>query len=172
MRAAGQTALPNAWRDVDLLGIEFNHDVELQKSSRRPEFLIERNLGDGGHLSNVQAANLLQAVLSRSNHGAPRHVVLLHLSEQCNQPDLALQAARDGLLAAGREAQVHLARQTLASPSILLSAGRGRGRGFGHTAGRHPRPELKQPAQKSGTPPPAGLLRWDPDQDDVAAEIL
>ena len=64
---------------------------------------------------------------TRSQQGAPRHVVLLHLSEQCNQPELALQAARDALQAAGREAQVHVARQTLASPSILLSAGRGRG---------------------------------------------
>jgi phosphoribosyl 1,2-cyclic phosphodiesterase len=158
---------------VDLIGLEFNHDVEMQKSSRRPEFLIERNLGDGGHLSNVQAAALLHAVLNRSNHGAPRHVVLLHLSEHCNQDDLALQAARDALLAAGREAQVHVARQALASPSILLSAGRGRGRGFGHTAGAPPTARVrKQPAQKSGTPPPAGLLRWDLDQDDIAAEIL
>ena len=31
---------------VDLIGVEFNHDVEMQKSSRRPEFLIERNLSD------------------------------------------------------------------------------------------------------------------------------
>ncbi len=79
---------------VDLIGLEFNHDVEMQKSSRRPEYLIERNLGDRGHLSNAQAALLLEAVLSRSHEGAPRHVVLLHLSEQCNQPELALEAAR------------------------------------------------------------------------------
>ena len=45
--------------DVDLLGVEFNHDVEMQKSSRRPGFLIERNLSDSGHLSNVQGAELL-----------------------------------------------------------------------------------------------------------------
>ena len=32
---------------------------------------------------------------------------------------------------AGREAQVHVARQAMASPSILLIAGRGRRRGFG-----------------------------------------
>jgi phosphoribosyl 1,2-cyclic phosphodiesterase len=159
--------------EVDLLGVEFNHDVAMQKSSRRPGFLIERNLSERGHLSNVQGAELLQAILMRSEHGAPRHVVLLHLSDQCNQPELALQAARDTLEAAGREAQVHVARQTIASPSILLSAGRGRTRGFGHAAGAPPsRRVRKQPAQKSGAGPHAGLLRWDPDQDDIATEIL
>jgi hypothetical protein len=160
--------------EVDLIGIEFNHDVELQKSSRRPDYLIERNLSDEGHLSNVQGAELLQAVLARSQLGAPRHVVLLHLSEQCNQPELALRAARDTLEAAGSDAQVHIGRQTLASPSILLSSGRGRRRGFGHAAGapQGPRVRKKQPAQKSGPPPPAGLLRFSPDQDDFATEIL
>ncbi len=72
--------------DVDVLGVEFNHDVALQKSSPRPEFLIARNLSDEGHLSNRQGAELVQAVLARSRDGALRHVVLLHLSEQCNQP--------------------------------------------------------------------------------------
>jgi phosphoribosyl 1,2-cyclic phosphodiesterase len=158
---------------VDLLGVEFNHDVEMQKSSRRPGYLIERNLGDGGHLSNSQAAEFLKDILNRSHHGAPRHVVLLHLSDQCNQPELALQAARETLKAAGREAQVHVAQQMIASPSILLSAGRGRNRGFGHTAGAPPgRRVRKQPAQKGGPAPHSGFLRWDADEDDVATEIF
>jgi phosphoribosyl 1,2-cyclic phosphodiesterase len=177
--AIGYLADAGCWSDemaeclagVDLIGVEFNHDIELQKASPRPDFLIERNLSDEGHLSNVQGAELLRAVLARSHHGAPRHVVLLHLSEQCNHPDLAMEAAQLALESAGRDAQVHIARQTHASPSILLSAGKGRGRGFGHSAGAPPTPRVrKQPAQQSGTPPPAGLLRWGLDQDDVAAE--
>ena len=159
---------------VDLIGLEFNHDVELQKSSRRPEYLIERNLSDVGHLSNAQGAQLLQAVCRDSREGAPRHVVLLHLSEQCNQPELALEAARDAISGAGREAQVHITRQSLASPSILISAGRGRGRGFGLSAGAPATPRVrKQPARKSGAPAPSGLLRWeaDPDQESFAAEM-
>ncbi len=159
---------------VDLIGLEFNHDVEMQKSSRRPEYLIERNLGDRGHLSNAQAALLLEAVLSRSHEGAPRHVVLLHLSDQCNQPELAMETARAAIQTSGREAQVHLARQTLASPSILLSAGRGRGRGFGLSAGAPAVPRVKKrPAQKCGTSGSPGLLplEGDPDQETLAAEI-
>jgi phosphoribosyl 1,2-cyclic phosphodiesterase len=167
------TEMVESLSGVDLLGVEFNHDVEMQKSSRRPGFLVERNLSDSGHLSNEQGAELLQAVLARSPHGSPRHVVLLHLSEQCNRPELAMHVAREKLQSLGREAQVHIARQAIASPSILLSAGRGRDRGFGHTAGAPPsRRVRKQPAQKGGIGPHSGLLRWDADQDDdVATEI-
>ena len=32
--------MANALIDVDLLGVEFNHDVELQRTSRRPALLI------------------------------------------------------------------------------------------------------------------------------------
>ncbi len=76
--------------DVEVLGVEFNHDLAMQKSSGRPQFLIARNLSDDGHLSNGQGADLVQAVLSRSRRKTLRHLVLLHLSEQCNQPDLAI----------------------------------------------------------------------------------
>src|SRR5262249_24977930 len=45
--------------DVDVLGVEFNYDVAMQKSSGRPWVLIRRNLGDRGHLSNRQGAELV-----------------------------------------------------------------------------------------------------------------
>jgi phosphoribosyl 1,2-cyclic phosphodiesterase len=106
--------------DVDVLGVEFNHDVVLQKSSPRPAFLIERNLSDLGHLSNRQGAELIQAVLARSRDGSLRHVVLLHLSEQCNQPHLAIQAAGEAIGAAGRLVQVHAARQSPAFPNLWV----------------------------------------------------
>jgi phosphoribosyl 1,2-cyclic phosphodiesterase len=106
--------------DVDVLGVEFNHDVALQMTARRPEFLIERNLSDVGHLSNDQGAELVGAVLARSRAGALRHVVLLHLSEQCNKPHLAIQAAGDAISAAGRLAKVHAARQSPAFPNLWV----------------------------------------------------
>ena len=90
------------------------------RSRPAPEFLIERNLSDHGHLSNRQGAELVQAVLARSRDGALRHVVLLHLSEQCNQPHLAIQAAGDAISAAGRLVQVHAARQSPAFPNLWV----------------------------------------------------
>jgi hypothetical protein len=57
--------------------------------------VITRVLGDEGHLSNVQAADLLREVLRRSVPGRLRHVVQLHLSRECNRPGLAAAVAHD-----------------------------------------------------------------------------
>lgn len=110
--------------DVDLLGVEFNHDVELQRRSGRPYHLIARNLGDRGHLSNGQGAAFVEAVIGRSRPGSVRHLVLLHLSEQCNRPDLAASAARTAVRGSGRRVAIHVASQWEASPRLDVSPGR------------------------------------------------
>ncbi len=63
-------AIADAMTDVNALGIEFNHDVTLQLNSGRAAYLIQRNLGDRGHLSNDQGAGLVSAVLGRSAPGS------------------------------------------------------------------------------------------------------
>jgi len=151
--------------DVDVLGVEFNHDVAMQKSSRRPEFLIERNLSDDGHLSNIQGAALLQAVLARSRDRSPRHVVLLHLSEQCNQPDLALRAAQAALCASGRQADVHAARQCPAFPNLWVGSPRRPVRAPGAPVVPRSARANKQPATGGGTRGEEGLLPWDSNRD-------
>lgn len=110
--------------DVDVLGVEFNHDEEMQKTSGRPWVLIRRNLGDGGHLSNRQGAELVAEVLRRSRGAALRHLVLLHLSRQCNRPGLAIDAARAVVREAGRRVVVHAARQEPAHPNLRISPAR------------------------------------------------
>jgi phosphoribosyl 1,2-cyclic phosphodiesterase len=119
-----QTA--DALADVDLLGVEFNHDAELQRRSGRHPALIARNLGDRGHLSNRQGAGLVGSVLARSCRGAIRHLVLLHLSAQCNHPDLATAEARRAVRDAGARLTVHAARQDVASPALLVTPRRRR----------------------------------------------
>jgi phosphoribosyl 1,2-cyclic phosphodiesterase len=145
--------------DVDVLGVEFNHDVALQLSAPRPEFLIERNLSDQGHLSNQQGAELIQAVLSRSRAGALRHVVLLHLSEQCNQPRLAIEAAGAALSAAGRSAKIHAARQGPAFPNLWVGPSplKSESVSFAGTEKRRLR-SRNDPAQRATAPSLAGLL--------------
>jgi phosphoribosyl 1,2-cyclic phosphodiesterase len=120
--------MADALADVDALGIEFNHDVAMQKSSGRPWVLIRRNLGDRGHLSNRQGAELVEAVLMRSRRGALQHLVLLHLSQQCNQPGLAIAAARSAVRDAGRRVSVHAAQQCPAHPNLWIRSGRRLGR--------------------------------------------
>jgi phosphoribosyl 1,2-cyclic phosphodiesterase len=89
--------LAEALTDVDLLALEFNHDVELERSSGRMPQLIDRVLGEEGHLSNEQAVALVREVLRRSTPGRLQHLVQLHLSRECNRPALALAVARGAL---------------------------------------------------------------------------
>lgn len=112
--------LADALADVDVLALEFNHDVELQRTSGRPDDLIERVLGDHGHLSNEQAADLLAAVVQRSKRRPLRHVVLLHLSQECNEPNLARSVALRMLEQVSHNADVHVSCQDEPGPCVEL----------------------------------------------------
>lgn len=68
---------------LDAVAIESNYDTALQLASPRPVSLKQRITGGLGHLSNDQS---LEAVLRIDRAGTLRHVVLLHLSRQCNDP--------------------------------------------------------------------------------------
>lgn len=109
-----------ALRDVDLLALEFNHDPAMLKASRRPPWLISRVLGDDGHLSNAQAANLLRNVLRQSTTPRLRQVVLLHLSRECNTPQLAAAAAEAVLVEHDSSASVFFAEQHRPSPTFII----------------------------------------------------
>jgi phosphoribosyl 1,2-cyclic phosphodiesterase len=116
-------ALADALADVDVLALEFNHDVGLEYASGRTMRLIARVLGDDGHLSNVQAAGLLREVLRRSPPGRLRHLVQLHLSRDCNRPHLAAEAALGVIREAGQAVEVHPAAQDEPGPTLHLAAG-------------------------------------------------
>ena len=70
---------------LDALAIESNYDLPLQAASDRPAALKSRIMGGLGHLSNEQS---LEAVLRIAGVCDLRHIVLLHLSRHCNDPDL------------------------------------------------------------------------------------
>jgi hypothetical protein len=77
-------------------------------------------LSDSGHLSNRQAAEFTRAVLSRSAAGVLSHVVQLHLSRDCNRPELAAAAAKQALTPLAPDAQVVTARQDVVTRGIPL----------------------------------------------------
>jgi phosphoribosyl 1,2-cyclic phosphodiesterase len=92
----GHASLPtlkSELNDADLLALEFNHDEEMERQSGRPYFLINRVLGPEGHLSNVRAARLLADIRA----SRLRNVVQLHLSNDCNRPELAMKTAKTAL---------------------------------------------------------------------------
>ena len=100
--------------ELDLLVLEANHDVDMLREGDYPPLLKARILSRVGHLSNAAMAQLLTKVLS------PRlaDVVLAHLSESNNHPDLARFAAEEVLQ--GSSVRLHLAHQT--EPMGLLAA--------------------------------------------------
>jgi phosphoribosyl 1,2-cyclic phosphodiesterase len=118
-------SLAQALADVDVLAVEFNHDVAMQKASGRDPQLIERVLGDAGHLSNEQAAALVREVLTRSQPGRVRHLVQLHLSRQCNLPGLAQKAARQTFKELGVALALHTAEQEHPGPVLRIDAAAG-----------------------------------------------
>ncbi len=71
-------------KDSDFILIESNHDVEKLLQSDRPFQLKKRISSRIGHLSNEQAMDLLRTCLTSRT----RHLVLAHLSTDCNSPAL------------------------------------------------------------------------------------
>ena len=77
--------LLEAFEGLDLLSIESNYDEFLQRNSPRPAFLKQRIMGGRGHLSNEQSVEAARALTAS---GTVRHLVLLHLSQECNRPEI------------------------------------------------------------------------------------
>jgi phosphoribosyl 1,2-cyclic phosphodiesterase len=84
-------------RGCHLLVLEANHDDAMLKAGPYPWPLKQRIGGKSGHLSNLQSSQLLREVL----HDELEHVILAHLSEINNRPDLARLTAQDSLGARG-----------------------------------------------------------------------
>lgn len=89
----------------DVLLLESNHDPALLAAGPYPDHLKRRIASARGHLSNGQAAELLARLPARAHS-----VVLMHLSERNNRPDLALTAAREALVR--RDVRLEAASQT------------------------------------------------------------
>lgn len=114
--------LTELFADVNVLALEFNHCEQMQRASGRPRMLIDRVLGEHGHLSNRQAAAAVQTVVRASAPGSLRHLVQLHLSRDCNRPTLAAAMGRQALSDVGSMAAVTTAQQYATSRIISLDA--------------------------------------------------
>lgn len=70
---------------VDVLAIESNYCPRMQEASDRPAFLKRRIMDGRGHLSNAECAEAVHRI------GPREHVVLLHLSRDCNDAGLVAE---------------------------------------------------------------------------------
>lgn len=72
----------------NILVVEFNHDEKMLLYGSYPWDLKQRIKGRLGHLSNDEAAELLKSLI----HDGLRHIVLAHLSQSNNTPEMALRS--------------------------------------------------------------------------------
>lgn len=80
-------------KKVDLMMLESNHDLEMLRDGPYPWSVKQRVLSRVGHLSNDAAAEFLES----SYDGQAMYVVLGHLSESNNLPELARVTAERAL---------------------------------------------------------------------------
>ncbi len=100
---------------VDLLLLESNHDLEMLRDGPYPWSVKQRVLSRVGHLSNESTADYLE----NGYDGQAAYVILAHLSESNNLPELARVSAERAL---NGRASLLANRLLLASQSEPLSA--------------------------------------------------
>ena len=82
-------------RECDLLILESNHDLEMLKVGPYPWYIKQRVMSRTGHLSNTIVSEFLAD--AEVFDGRALHLVLAHVSEQNNTPDLARICAEEAL---------------------------------------------------------------------------
>ncbi|NUM82083.1 MBL fold metallo-hydrolase [bacterium] len=82
-------------KQSNVLILESNHDERLLMEGRYPWPLKQRIASRVGHLSNRQAAALIQETI----HPELKHIILAHLSEENNRPSLAMETLYQHLTA-------------------------------------------------------------------------
>lgn len=101
---------------ADVLVLESNHDVEMLRSGPYPFSLKKRILGEQGHLSNDAAAGYAVKTV----RAGTRSILLAHLSDENNTPELALLTVRQALEEAGLFPSLAAApRNGMSEPYIL-----------------------------------------------------
>lgn len=99
-----------ALASCDALAVEFNHDAGMLENGSYPEAVKARVGSKFGHLSNDQAADLIDEV----GHAGLKWVMALHLSERNNTPERVRAAV--ARVADHRRFDLYLASQNEVSP--------------------------------------------------------
>lgn len=104
---------------ADSLFVEANYDTQLlEADTKRPWATKQRISSRHGHLSNDQAAELVESVA----HPGLNHVVLGHLSDDCNCPDRAARRIQDSLQRVGiTDTRVMCAQRRSVTPTIEVA---------------------------------------------------
>jgi len=112
-------ALRYQFRALDAVILEANYDEVMLRTSAYPAAVQHRIAGSGGHLSNRASAELLSELWQ------PRlsTIVLAHLSQRCNSPELARETVEPALRRRGFTGQFAVALQHAPLAGLTLSLG-------------------------------------------------
>lgn len=86
-------------KDSDFVLLESNYDVEMLKKGRYPFMLKKRIASSFGHLSNYDAAKVINALIEKG----VKKFLLGHLSQNNNLPQIALKTVVSYLLEKGKK---------------------------------------------------------------------
>jgi len=96
--------------------LESNHDLEMLRVGPYPWILKQRLMGRFGHLSNTAVGKFIR----EQYDGQASHMVLAHLSERNNHPEIARQEALRALRHRGLTSAVTTTRQQDPTTPIRL----------------------------------------------------
>lgn len=100
--------------------LESNYDPHMLRAGPYPYVLKRRISGECGHLSNEDCAAVLPELIRRGT----AHIVLAHLSQINNQPDLAYITAEGALrgcaMVAGEDFTLSVAKREMVSEAVLF----------------------------------------------------
>jgi phosphoribosyl 1,2-cyclic phosphodiesterase len=94
-------------RRVQILVIESNHDLDMLKVGPYPWSVKQRVMGRNGHLSNAVTCDFVENDLD----GGVQTLILGHLSEQNNHPEIVRMGAEQSLLRRGLRPRLVIAEQ-------------------------------------------------------------
>ena len=115
----GTRLIADRVRTANVLMLETNHDIDLLRDCpHRPWHLKQRIMSRHGHLSNESAAEFTETFL----HADLRHIFCVHLSNECNTPELA-HADLDAMLQrnGATHTQVTITHQTTPSTTLEIA---------------------------------------------------
>ncbi|MCH8533296.1 MAG: MBL fold metallo-hydrolase [Saccharospirillum sp.] len=106
----------DAYRHCDAVLLECNHDVQMLAEGPYPPSLKRRVGGQWGHLSNEQAAQLLSQIATERL----QHLLVSHISDKNNHPEIALSALASVLEHSDCDPEITVLSQEDGSPWLQL----------------------------------------------------
>lgn len=106
-----------AAQSSDFVVLESNHDIDMLKNGEYPYYLKQRILSNKGHLSNIACAHELASLVQ---NGTLR-LMLGHLSEQNNTPNVALATSVAALEEAGMKYKSDYTLDVAPSDTVVKS---------------------------------------------------